>query len=414
MATNSFNKDEINLFADVLMKFEDKMTISKNCNIHKVDDVTMERTNDIVRRPMPYIMNSQQRAIGTPITAQGNTQRRVPSQFSEQICVPFTLDAKELRDPSQYPQMAESAAQRLASDVENSIKTVVSNEGSLFIPITGAPGTFGDVAKARSMMLQQGMSDYMKCLALDAEDWNGMSENLSAASRSFGNAKSDQAYEQASLGRVAGFETLEMDLGKTLVGAAASGVTIDTTGNQIEYTPDSSSDNRRQTITVSSTTNVKAGDAFTIAGIKAIHHISKDVTPKLKTFRVISVDSGTTMTISPAITANNTSTSEVKEQYRNVEAESTSATAAITFLNQNTSVLNPFWCKESIEILPGRYSVPSGEGVAVERQSTESGIEVVMTKSFDQSTFVSTIAFDMIYGVTNLNPEMNGCIIWNQ
>lgn len=413
MATNSFNKDEINLFSDVLMKFEDKMTISKNCAIHRVDSVTMERTNDIVRRPMPYIMNSQSRVIGTPITAQGNTQRRVPSQFSEQLCVPFTLDAKELRDSSQYPQMAESASQRLASDIENSIKTVVSNEGSLFVPISGAAGNLGNIAEARAMMLQQGMSDYEKCLALDSTDYNGLADNLQVAARSFGNKKSDKAYEECYVGRVAGFETLEMDLGKTLTAAAGS-CTIDTTGAQIEFTPNATQDNRRQTITVSATTNVKAGDAFTIAGIKAVHHISKDVTPKLKTFRVVSVDSGTTMTITPAITANATSTSTVKKQYKNVEAESTSATAAITFLNQNTAVLNPFWCKEAIEILPGRYSVPTGEGVAVMNESTESGVEVVMTKSFSQGTFESTIAFDVIYGVTMLNPEMAGVIQFGQ
>jgi hypothetical protein len=48
-------------------------------------------------------------------------------------------------------------------------------------------------------------------------------------------------------------------------------------------------DNRYQTVTVSSTTGVVAGDAFTIDGIEAVHHITKRSTGELKTFRVIEV-----------------------------------------------------------------------------------------------------------------------------
>jgi hypothetical protein len=413
MATNDFAKEEVTLFEDVLMGFDDNLAISKNVTLYQTDDVTMERTNDLVSRPMPYIMNSQSRVVGTDITAQNTVQRKVPCAFSEQLCVPFTLDAKERRDSSQYPQMAKSAAQRLASDIENSVKTVASNEGSLFVPITGAAGTYDNIAEAEALMLEQGLSDYERCLALSSRDYNGLAGNLSTASRSFGNSKSDNAYERSYVGNVAGFETLKMDIGKSIA-AAAGGGTIDTTGAQVQYDPVSTADNRYQTVTVTSTTGWAAGDAFTIAGIEAVHQINKESTGQLKTFRVVSVTNGTTAVISPAIVGANSTPSDSELQYKNVEVTSTSATAAITFLNQTKSQANPFWCKESIILMPGRYSVPTDEGVAVMMETTESGIPVVMTKSFGASKFESLLTFDVIYGVTNVNPEMNGVILFNQ
>ena len=64
--------------------------------------------------------------------------------------------------------------------------------------------------------------------------------------------------------------------------------------------------------------------------------------------------------------------------------------------------------------MPGRYSIPTDQGVDILRGTTDQGIEVVMGKSFSNSTFVSTYTLDVFYGVTNLNPEMNGIILFGQ
>ena len=46
------------------------------------------------------------------------------------------------------------------------------------------------------------------------------------------------------------------------------------------------------------------------------------------------------------------------------------------------------------------------------RGTTEQGIEVVMTKQFDNKKFTSTYTLDVLFGVCNTNPEMNGVLIW--
>jgi hypothetical protein len=200
-------------------------------------------------------------------------------------------------------------------------------------------------------------------------------------------------------------------------------VTIATNGVQVRFVPRATStsvggqinvDNRYQTVTVSTTTGVNAGDAFTIAGINSRHQITKLSTGRPKTFRVISVDSGTTMTISPPMIGANSSPTDAELQYQNIEVASTSATATINWLNDNATGVNCFWHKDSIELLPGRYAVPTDAGTSVMRASTDQGIELVMQKFYDIDTMSTKYRLDTLYGVTMSNPQMAGILLFNQ
>jgi hypothetical protein len=173
-------------------------------------------------------------------------------------------------------------------------------------------------------------------------------------------------------------------------------------------------DNRFQTVTVNSTTGIAAGDAFKIAEVYAVHHITKQSTGQLKTFRVVSVDSATTMTITPPIIGAQSVATDAQLQYKNVEVSAPSNTAAITFLNVNAASVNVFWQRDSLEILPGRYAVPSDAGVAVMRATTDQGIELVLQKFYDIDSMTIKYRMDTLFGVVNKNPEMSGILLFNQ
>jgi hypothetical protein len=202
--------------------------------------------------------------------------------------------------------------------------------------------------------------------------------------------------------------------------------TIATNGAQVRYVPTSTDvngnnvDNRTQVVTVSSVAGITPGAAFQIAGIESVHHITKEATGQLKTFRVISTPSteptlgAAEIRISPPIIGANSAPTAAEVQYKNVEVVSTSATANITFMNNATTGANPFWHKDSIELLPGRYAVPADQGVDVMRGTIDQGLEVVMSKKFDNSTFTSLYTLDILFGVVNTNPQMNGVILFNQ
>lgn len=416
---NNFNKEERVAFEQILEGFNDAMVISKNVSKFGTEGQLMERANDTIWRPMPYILNSQTRTVGSAVTAQDVTQLSVPSQLTEKKNVSWNMNALELRDALQEGRLGKAAYQRLASDINTKVRDVASLQGSLVIPIATAAGDYDDIALAESMMNEQGVPEGDRYLALTTRDYNGMAGNL--ASRQTMAGKPTSAYERSFVGMVAGFETYKIDAGKRLTAAAGGGsITIATNGAQVRYVPDNvdangnNVDNRYQTVTVSSTTSVVAGDCFTIAGIESVHMITKESTGQLKTFRVISVASGTTMVISPPMIGANSSPTAPETAYKNINVASTSATATITWLNADAAGANPFWHKDSIELLPGRYAVPDNQGVDILRGTTDQGIEVVFGKKFDNSTFTSLYTLDVLYGVVNTNPQMNGIILFNQ
>lgn len=425
--SNSFSKEERVAFEDLLEGFQDALVLSRHVNIYNTDQTMMERANNTIWRPQPYIAQSINSTPGTAIPGyQGMTQLAVPATLGFSKTVPWEMTTLELRDALQEGRLGESAKQKLASDINIAIMNSAAGLGSLVVPIAAAAGDYDDVALCDAIMNEQGVPDYDRFMALSSRDYNGLAGNLVGTARSFGNQKSDKAYERSYVGMVAGFDTYKMDYANRQTAAAGGGsITIDTSGagTQANYAPQATStsvggqinvDNRFQTVTVTSTTNVAAGDAFTIAGVFAVHHITKQSTGQLKTFRVVSVTNSTTMVITPPIIGAQSVATDAQLQYKNVEVATPSNTSAITFLNVNAASVNVFWQRDSLEILPGRYAVPSDAGVAVMRATTDQGIELVLQKFYDIDSMTIKYRMDTLFGVVNKNPEMSGILLFNQ
>lgn len=421
---NAFSKEEIVAFEDILEGFNDALVLSRAVSIYNTDAQTMERARDTIWRPMPYIAQSFNSTVGSSIASNYDdmTQLAVPATLGFSKTSAWKLNAKELRDALQEGRLGDAAKQKLASDINVAVNNVAALQGTLVVAVSGAAGDYDDVALCDTIMNEQGVPNYDRYLALSSRDYNGLAGNLAAATRSFGNQKSDRAYERSYVGMVAGFDTYKLDYA-TRLAAQATAVTIATNGAQVRFVPRATTsstagvlnvDNRYQQVTVSTTTGVVAGDAFTIPGIEAVHHITKVSTGQPKTFRVISVDSGTTMTISPPMIGANSSPTDAELQYKNIEVVSTSATATINWLNDNACNVNPFWQRDAIELLPGRYSVPTDSGAAILRASTDQGVELVMQKFYDIDTMTTKYRLDTLFGVVCKNPEMAGILVWGQ
>lgn len=419
---NEFSKEERVAFEQILEGFEDALVLSKNVSTYNVPDAESERAGDVIWRPEPYILQSYD---GTDQTSnfQNATQLSVPASLGYQKSVPWTMTATELRDALQENRLGQSAKQRLASDINVAVMNVASLQGTIVSKRTTASAGFDDLAECDALLNEQGIMQDSRYYAYSPRDYNGAASNL--ASRQTLQGKPLTAWEKAYVGPFSNFETYKMTYAYSLTAAAGGGaLTMDTQASASNYyTPvatrvastgeKSNVDNRYQTITISATTNVAAGDCFTVAGIYACHHITKGSTGNLKTFRVISVDSGTTMTISPPLITNQGAT-DAEAQYQNCIADSVSATAAITFLNTVTKPVNCFWYKDAIELRPGRYAVPSNSGAAVMRATTEQGIELVMQKQYDIDNMVTKFRCDTTFGVTLKQPEMAGIQLFSQ
>lgn len=421
MADNNFSKEEIVAFDSVLDGFNDALVASRNVNTYGTDGQLMERTNDTIWRPEQYISVGGNRIVGSAITVKNKVQLSVPARIGYQPNDAFELDALELRDALQEGRLGMASKDYLASRINSDVLAVATQQGTLVVTRTTAAGSYDDIALCDSVMNEQGIEQSDRYMMLNSRDYNGMAGNLAARQTMTG--LPEGAYKRSYVGQVAEFQTFKLDSGRRIAAKAASGNTMSTLVGALNYYVPvatrtastgevSNVDNRYQTITISSTTSVAAGDAFTIDGVNALHHINKTDTGQPKTFRVISVDSSTTMTISPPIVSNQGG-SDVEEAYQNVIVVA-SATAAITFINYDAAGYNVFWRKPAIELLPGRYAVPTGQGAAVMRGTSDNGIEIVMTKFFDTSTFKTLYTFDARYGVCMTGPEQCGVLLFGQ
>ena len=420
---NAFSKEERVAFEDILEGFQDLLVLSRHVSIYNTNQTEMARTNDTIWRPMPYIAQSITSTPGNAISYKNMTQLSVPSTIGFSQTVPWTMTTLDLRDALQEGRLGESAKQKLASDINVAIMNTAAAQGTLVVPIAAAAGDYDDIALCDTIMNEQGVPDYDRFLALSSRDYNGLAGNLSQASRSFGNAKSDKAYERNFVGMVAGFDTYKFDYANRIAAAAGGTTTINTTTAQAQYVPQATStsvggqinvDNRYETVTVSNTVGVVAGDAFTIDGIDAVHHITKQSTGELKTFRVISVTNGTQMVISPPIISAVTAPTDAEIQYQNCKITAAASAAPVNFLNTGAAAINVFWQRDALEILPGRYAIPADAGTAVMRASTDQGVELVMQKFYDIDSMVIKYRLDTLFGVVNKQPEMSGILLFNQ
>jgi len=208
---NSFSKEERVAFEDLLEGFNDALILSRNVSVYNTDSAMMERARDTIWRPMPYIAQSINATAGSSIAGsyQDMTQLSVPATLGYSKAVPWTMTTLELRDALQEGRLGTAARQKLASDINTAVLDVAANQGTLVVTTATPAGDYDDVALCDSLMNEQGVPDFDRYLALSSRDYNGMAGNLAAATRSFGNAKSDSAYERSQVGMVAGFRHLQ-------------------------------------------------------------------------------------------------------------------------------------------------------------------------------------------------------------
>lgn len=419
---NGFSKEETVAFDQQLEGFNDALVMSNLVTKYNTNGQQMERSSDQIWRPQPYIAQSYDGSDATSNFGD-NTQLSVPATIGYQKHATAILDGKELRDQLQEGRLGEAAAQKLASDINIAVNTVAAQQGTIFVKRTAAASGYDDLAEAQSTMNELGVMMGDRRIGLSSRDYNGMASNLAA--RETLNSPATRALRESFVGRLASFDTYTMDYSSRLL--AAAGTTVTVNGANQYHTPAATStaasgetsnvDNRTQALTIAVTSGtVKVGDAFTIAGVNSVHHITKEDTGQLKTFRVTGIVTGSggsgVVTISPAIVSNGGGT-DAEAQYKNVTATPADG-AAITWLNVADGAMNPFWHKDSIELLPASLAIPADAGASVLRATTDQGIEVVMQKQFDINTQKTKYRWDVLFGVANVAPEMNGIMMFGQ
>jgi hypothetical protein len=412
LGVNALTKDLEILFEEFVVGFDAACVISQEAAFMYPDQQAMQRAGDTVYRPQDYHMDT---VTGLDISAATPTdliQRQVPATYKSPENILYTLDAKEMRDPTHKTNAGRAAGLRLSGKIDSDLYTAVALQGANVIKKVGAI-SWDDGALAEATLLAKGMPlNLGRKFFFNPFDYKDIAKDL--GNRAYlGNVNLD-AYERSRVPDIAGFRTFRTD---NLYNLAAVGTVTGTTlGAAASFTPsamtgDLPTDNRRMTITVAGANiaNIKNGDAFTIGSggtaVNSVHNITKDDTGQLQTFRVISGGGTSSLVITPALVATG--------PYKNVTQAGANG-AAITFLNTATKPACPFWVEGAVELMAGKLAFPEGQGAQIMTSTSKNGIPLIMSYQFDHLKAKTTCRFTSLYAVTVLQPELAGIVIANQ
>lgn len=424
MALLNASKEEIVAFDQVMDAFEDTEVMSRLLPKQNMSPEQAQRTNDTLWLPEPYIMPVYDGMDQSANFGKIRTQLSVPAQIGFKKSVPFVLDALDLRDSLQDGRLGDAARQALGSAVNQACINKLGLWGSITVKRTTAASGFDDLAAVQIQLDEQGIQDTGRNFALSSRDYLSAIAELGKRQDTQKDSATMDAYSRAQVGSIAGMSGYRLPYSQRLTAAAGGAITTSTLDAAVNYfTPSAlvsatagevrNQDNRVQSLLVSATAGVKAGDSFTIANVYAVHHITKQATPSLKTFKVISVVDGTHLQITPPVISNQVA-SDAGEQYQNCIVTAKAAAAVITWLNTADAYVNLFWHDNAVRLLPGRYVLPQDAGMQVLTATTKSGLQLVMSKQAVLDTYKFKYRFDVMFGVEVLQPEMAGTLLFSQ
>jgi hypothetical protein len=419
---------EIVAFDNMVAGFDDMLVVAQEVERFDMPGNAQEqaRYSDKVWRPMPFIP-----AVfnGFDQTANfGNmTQLSVPVTVGIHKVTPISIGPKDGRDQNAVSRYFRDAGLSLASQVNLSVFTTAINNASLVSKRTTAATGYDDLAAMGAILTEQGVPNFDRKAFYSARDYLTMAGNIAKPATS-DSPLARTAYERAYVKTIGNFDLFENDQSSILAAATATGVTITNT-NPLFYTPVASTadadgnttniDNRRQVISIAVTgSTVKVGDAFTIAGVNSVHHISKQNTGQLKTFRITAIKTGAggtgTVEITPPIISNGGGT-RAEAEYQNVNATPVNG-AAITFLNTVAANQNLFFVKGAIELIPGSFAVNSDDGWNLVAKGTtpKLGLPITYVRQGNINDLTVKARVEVDYGVGALNPEMIGIQLFSQ
>lgn len=417
---NNFNKEEVVIFEKMVEEFDDGMVFGKEVDLMSMPSARdMERSADKIWMLKPQIATLRD---GYDQTGQfgDTTELVVPMSINPPKSHPFNASPQDLRDEHWLNNKRMAATQAFGSAINASIQNQVALFGTIFSKRTGVATGFDDLAEIEAMCDETGVQRGDRKVFYSTRDYNRMASNL--ANRSTFSDKSAEAYNKAIVpgGTIAGFDVYKNDTAVRLALAAGGAITVAGAGQK--YVPVATStdaagnisnvDNRTQLLTVSATAGVKPGDAFTLPGVNSLHMIKKTDTGQLKTFRVISVVSGTVLQIAPAmVVASGGTRAEI--EYANVTATPANG-AVVTWLNTATGLINPFYRKGVLGLMPGTFVVDPQDGWMTMSATTALGINITYTRQGDINNLNVKARYDARWGTVLLDYEQAGVQMFSQ
>lgn len=390
---------------EALMQLENNLVMG-NCVHRQYKNEFVKVGESIsIRKPVKFLVtdgatrsNQDVEEGSTGITI--NKRKHVSWKFSTQD---LTLTISEYSERYIEPAMI-----ALSNQVDRDLCDLYKNIWNW----TGTPGqtinSFNDLAAAPQRLDEMAVPmDSRHAVLAPADAW-GMIGNLTGLNLGDSGTNSPQAaaYRMARLGKVANLETYQdQNIRRHTVGAhggtpLVQGASQTTTYGSVLTSYQMTLDTDGWT----ASSNLKAGDVFTIDGVFAVNPVSKDTLDVLQQFVLVSdvttnatTTSATTLTISPPIITSG--------PYQTVSA-APADDATITYKGTASTSYpqNLVFHKNALALVTVPLEMP--DSVGWKARQTHNGISVRLVKDYDIDNDVEIIRADVLYGCKAIYPEL--------
>lgn len=419
---NSLTKQELVAFDEMVEGFEEALVYDRLVDVMRIGSPNESlRANDTKWLPMPLEVDSQE---GRDQTGNfvGVTELSVPVNVNRHRVVPLTAHAGELRDPHLLKRMMDSAKERLASNVNDDIRRQIAFNASIVDARAGQAKGFDDLGSLMIKFDELGLPTVGRKAMYSTRDFVPMASDLASRQQLMG--KTQTAYDKARINEIAGFDVLTDPSAVYLQKSTVTRATI--SGANQRHTPkatvknvatgdEHNVDNRYMTLNVNVGGGAfKVGDAFTIAGVYAVHHKNKNQTRELKTFRVVEVLGANQIKVSPAIVCDDyVGATTADTVYKNVSATPADG-SAINILNRENAYVNTAFIDKAVTFLPSTLAIDELDGMRTAKATLSNGLTLFYSRQGEINDLSAKVRWDIVYGTALLNPEMAGIQLFGQ
>jgi hypothetical protein len=418
MANSLITPDMITKYA--LVEFKNAMVMMKTVD-RQLDGQFNEVGDTIsVRRRVRFeatstatITNAYNDVTEGKIAVQLDKRKVVPFRFSSKE---LTLDIGNFNERYIRPAMIE-----LVQKVESDIATVAKNNLFWYAGTPGTtPSTYANIAACRTKLNNAGVPmDTERYLFLEPEAAGvvagtqlavGSSTAGHGAAGNIDRGRADQMFNEAYIGKMAGFHILEsQSLARHTTGTYDTPTSTALVAGTQSTTYAISKDGYTMSLNIDGVTSgsfaMKKGDSFTIAGVYAVNPRTRTSTGQLQNF-TLTADvaaagaAGTqTWTITPPIIASGA--------YQTTEqAAPNNAVITVKGTSATQYPRNLFWHKDAITLAMSPLDLPTG--ATVKSRAEMDGTSIRLVSDYNVDTDLQSWRFDILYAVVAQNPGMGG------
>lgn len=347
-----------------------------------------------VRRPVLF-----EAADGATLVKRDLEEAIIPVTLDNRKHVGFAVTSEDLtlRIEDANERYIKPAMQELAQKVESALAESYTSIFN-FVGTPGtAPSSFLDVGAAGTKLDNLGVPMSNRVAFYDPAASLSLADGLKSV---FPMKIAEKAIEEASIGRYAGFDIFKsQSLKMHTVGVATGTPLVNGGGQNVTYSASKDTDSQSLITdgwTATQTGILKAGDVFTIAGVKSVNRRTREDTGELAQFVVLSDQDSdgsgnATFTISPAII-----TSGAFQTVTAAPADNAAITV-VTGAGGSSHRQNMAFHPNAITLATAHLDMPSA-GAEASRESFE-GISIRAVRQYDIGSDETSFRFDILFGV---------------